>query len=148
MTERNKRLVREFIDAANGKDWERCGAMLAPGFVRHSSTHGQADIDTRERLLKYLRAESETFPDGRETINFLVAEEDKVVVHSRCQGTQQGPMGSLPPSGRILSADLISIYRLADGRIAEVWTEWDSLTGLIQLGHLEPVGLWKPDDRG
>ena len=36
------------------------------------------------------------------------------------------------------SADFISIYRVADGRIAEAWVEWDCLNGLIQLGHIKP----------
>jgi predicted ester cyclase len=67
-----------------------------------------------------------------------VAEGDKVTVHSHYRATQQGPMGPLPATGRVLTADFISIYRIADGRIAEAWAEWDSLNGLIQLGHLKP----------
>jgi len=31
---------------------------------------------------------------------------------------------------------IISIYRVADGRIAEAWVEWDCLNGLVQLGHI------------
>jgi ketosteroid isomerase-like protein len=47
-------------------------------------------------------------------------------------------MGGFPPSGKTLSADFISICRIADGRIAEASVEWDALNGLIQLGHLKP----------
>lgn len=47
-------------------------------------------------------------------------------------------MGPFPATGRVLSADFISIYRLAEGRIVEAWAEWDALAGLIQLGHLQP----------
>jgi predicted ester cyclase len=86
-------------------------------------------------------AEFKTFPDANESINFLVAEGDKVVVHSHCHATQQGPMGSIAPSGKMLSADFISIYRIADGRIVEAWVEWDALNGLIQLGHIKPPVL-------
>ena len=43
------------------------------------------------------------------------------MVHSHCHGTQRGPMGSLPPSGKALSSDFIGIYRVADTRIAEVF---------------------------
>jgi predicted ester cyclase len=32
----------------------------------------------------------------------------------------------------------IAIYRIADGRIAEAWAEWDNLSGLAQLGHIAP----------
>jgi len=47
-------------------------------------------------------------------------------------------MGSFEASGQVLTADLISIYRVANGRIAEAWVEWDALSALIQLGHLPP----------
>ena len=137
-TNRNKELVRAFVEAINRQDWQRFDELVAPDFIRHSSTYGQTQIRTRDQLRDYLANEYRTFPDAVELINFLVAEGDKVAVHSHCRATQSGPMGSLPPSGRILSADFISIYRVADDRIAEAWVEWDSLNGLIQLGHFAP----------
>jgi len=135
-TESNKRVVESLVEAINQQDWARFDELVAPGFVRHSSTFGQSQARTKESLRAYLMAEFETFPDGCESINFLVAEGDKVVVHSRFRGTQAGALGPLPPTGRVLSADLISVYRVVDGRIAEAWVEWDALSGLIQLGHL------------
>ena len=137
-TKANKQVVREFVDAVNSQDWRRFDELVAPDFVRHSSTFGQSQITNRDRLRDYLIAEFRTFPDARESVNFLVAEGDKVVVHSHCRATQQGPMGSLPATGRALSADFISIYRIADERIVEARSECDALNGLIQLGHLTP----------
>jgi steroid delta-isomerase-like uncharacterized protein len=137
-TEDNKRLVREFIESINRQDWEHLISLISPDFVRHSSTFGQREVNNRERLLAYVKAEFQTFPDATETINFLVAEGDKVAVHSRCRATQQGPMGPFPASGKVLSADFISVYRIAKGRIVEAWAEWDTLNGLIQLGHMKP----------
>ncbi|HZO85010.1 MAG TPA: ester cyclase [Verrucomicrobiae bacterium] len=138
ITTENKALVTSFIEAINRQDWPRFDELVASDFVRHSSTFGQSQIRTRDQLRDYLAAEYKTFPDACETINFLIAEGDKVAVHSHCYGTQRGPLGSFPPAGRTLSADFISIYRIADGRIAEAWVEWDCLNGLIQLGHLAP----------
>src|SRR2546427_7660968 len=126
-TEHNKALVRMFIEAINQQDWRRFEELVAPDSARHSSTFGQSQIRSRDQLRDYLAGEFKTFPDARETINFLVAEGDKVAVHSHCLGTQHGPMGSFPASGRILSADFISIYRVEDSRIAEAWVEWDCL---------------------
>jgi len=135
-TETNKALVRALIEVINQQDWPRFDELVAPDFVRHSSTFGQSQVCDRDQLRAYLAGEYRTFPDAHETINFLVAESDRVAVHSHCHGTQQGPLGSFPASGRTLSADFISSYRIADGRIAEAWVEWDCLNGLIQLGHL------------
>jgi steroid delta-isomerase-like uncharacterized protein len=140
MAEDNKNIVHAFIEAVNQRDWQRFDELVAPDFVRHSSTFGQAGICSRDQLRDYLIGEFKTFPDSRETVHFMVAEADKVAVHSHCDATQRGPLGSFPPSGKRLSADLISIYRIAGGRISEVWVEWDGLNGLIQLGHLRPPG--------
>jgi len=46
-----------------------------------------------------------------------------------------GSIGSYPPSGKVLSATCLAIYRLERGRIAEAWAEWDNRYGLQQLGH-------------
>lgn len=136
--EHNKAIVRAFVEAVNQTDWHRFDELLVPDFVRHSSTFGQPQIRSRDQLRDFLTSEAATFPDAHETIHFLVAEGDMVAVHSGFRGTQRGPMGPFPASGKPLSADFISIYRLVDGRIAEAWVEWDSLSGLIQLGHLAP----------
>jgi hypothetical protein len=32
----------------------------------------------------------------------------------------------------------IGILRIEDGKVAEIWVEWDNLYALAQLGHLEP----------
>ncbi len=68
----------------------------------------------------------------------MLVDGNKVAVRHRFTGTQFGYLDDLAPSGKRLTADYIAIYRIEDGRIAEVWAEWDNLSGLRQLGH------WKP----
>jgi steroid delta-isomerase-like uncharacterized protein len=142
--QQNKAVVTAFVEAVNQQDWRRFDELLAPDFRRHSSTFGLAHIRNRGELRSYLAREGSAFPDARETIHFMVAEEDMVAVHSGFRGTQSGPMGSYPASGRVLTADFISIYRVADGRIAEAWVEWDCLNGLVQLGHFKPPSTEAP----
>ncbi len=133
--ERNKSVVRAFVEAINAQDWGRVAELVVPGFTRHSQAGGLPGVRSRDDLLRFLRGELETFPDAREEIADLLAEGDRVAVRHSFRGTQTGPMGPHPPSGRVLSADYLAIYRLADGLIAEAWAEWDNLSGLAQLGH-------------
>ena len=56
------------------------------------------------------------------------------------RGTQHGRMGPYPPSGKLMTADYMAIYRVAGGLIVEAWAEWDNLSGLVQLGHYTPPG--------
>lgn len=140
----NKSVVRAFVSAGNDRDWRRFDELVAPNFTRHSSTSGQPAILSRDAFREFLAREARTFPDARESIHFLIAEGDMVAVHSGFSGTQSGALGPFPGSGRTLSADFISIYRLADDRIAEAWVEWDCLNGLIQLGHFVPPAVRQP----
>jgi steroid delta-isomerase-like uncharacterized protein len=131
----NKVLVRDFVDAVNRQDWPAVRRIVDPEFVRHSVAAGEPGVRCAEDLIAFLRTEFETFPDAVETLLDLVAEDDKVAARHRFRGTQLGPMGPHPPSGRVLSATYLAIYRIEGGRITEAWAEWDNLHGLRQLGH-------------
>jgi steroid delta-isomerase-like uncharacterized protein len=136
LTEGNKAIVSAFVEAVNAQDWERIDELVAPEFVRHSSA--APGVQSRDDLKRFLRAEYETFPDAHETLEDLLAEGDRVAARHRFQGTQKGPMGPYPPTGRTMEANYIAIYRVEQGQIVEAWVEWDNLTGLIQLGHYTP----------
>lgn len=136
MSERNKSLVRAFVDAINSQDWQRVLGLLASDFKRHSTAAGEPGVNSADELVAFLQAEFTTFPDAFETLLDLVEEGDKVAARHHFRGTQLGPMGNFPPSGKVLDATYLAIYRLEDQRIAEAWAEWDNLAGLKQLGHL------------
>jgi predicted ester cyclase len=135
MTERNKAVLRAFVAAVNS-DLDRLAELVTEDFVRHSTAAGLPEVRSRDDLLRFLRAERDTFPDARETIEDLIAEGDRVAARHRFTGTQLGPLGRLLPTGRRLTADYLAIYRLVDGLVVEAWVEWDNLAGLVQLGHL------------
>jgi steroid delta-isomerase-like uncharacterized protein len=136
VSDANKAIVCDFVDAVNRQDWHAVRRLLDPDFVRHSVAAGEPAVHSADDLIAFLRAEFETFPDATETLLDLVAEDDKVAARHRFRGTQAGPMGAHPPTGRVLAATYLAIYRIEGGRIAEAWVEWDNLHGLRQLGHV------------
>lgn len=132
---RNKEIILAFVKAINDQNWTKLDELVAPNFTRHSHAAGQPGIRSREELKSFLQQEYVTFPDAYECIEDLVAEGDRVAARHHFCGTQQGPMGLYPPTGKKMIADYIAIYRIEDGRIVESWAEWDNLSGLSQLGH-------------
>lgn len=136
-SDHHKALVQEFVDAINAQNWDKLDELVAASFVRHSYAAGEPGVSNRKELKEFLRRELETFPDASESIEDLVAEGDKVATRQRFQGTQQGWMGSYPPSGKKLIAEYIAIYRVKNSQIVEAWAEWDNLNGLKQLGHFD-----------
>jgi len=139
MSAANKSLVRTFVEAINAQDWTRVLAVVAPDFRRHSTAAGDPGVRSAQDLVTFLQAEFITFPDAFETVMDLVAEGDKVAARHQFRGTQLGPMGPFPPTGKVLNATYLAIYRIENHRIAEAWAEWDNLAGLEQLGHADAV---------
>jgi predicted ester cyclase len=68
-------------------------------------------------------------------VRFLVGEGDLVAARLNFRGTQTGASGPYPPSGRLLDADFLAVFRVEAGRITETWVEFDNLNALVQLGH-------------
>ena len=131
-----KQTIQAFVDAINGQDWARLDALVAPDFVRYSIAAGEPAVRSRADLVGFLRREYQAFPDAQEAILDIFAEGEKVAVRHHFRGTQHGAMGSYLPTGKIMNAEYITIYRVRNGQILEAWAEWDNLAGLKQLGHL------------
>jgi predicted ester cyclase len=73
------------------------------------------------------------FPDLRYAFDQFIVQDDHVVERYTATGTQRGPLGDLPPSGRAATWTGINIFRIACGRIAEVWSEVDAVSRRRQL---------------
>lgn len=131
-----KKIVTAFIEATNNRDWEKFDSLVADDFIRHSSLEAKK-IDSKEKLLAFHKAELLSFPDIYETILFLAEEGDMVAARLRFEGTQMGKLGPFPASGKQLNADFNCFFRVVDGKIKESWVAYDSLDGLIQLGHYQ-----------
>ncbi len=76
-----------------------------------------------------------TFPDYHEELIALVAEGNRMAVHLRISGTQLGPWGPVPPTGRRLAFEEMLLLDFApDGRVAHQRGIVDNLAGLRQAG--------------
>ena len=138
MSEANKSLVRSFSAAGNENDLEAFDNLLAHDFVRHCQATPEISVASRKEFKQFYRDTALTFPDQRMTLDALVAEGDRVAFWGTFSGTQVGPMGPFPPTGRRLESDIGGMFRIEDGKIAELWVTWDNLSGLVQLGLFPP----------
>lgn len=132
--QKNKQIVERFVDLINKQEFERLAEVVHPNFVRTSCAAGEPSVQSRADLIHFLEREFETFPDAEEALLDLVSEGEKVAARHRFRGTHLGPLGSHPPTERVMEAHYIAIYRVRGGQIVEAWAEWDNLFGLRQLG--------------
>ena len=77
--------------------------------------------------------------DGHWEIEDIFSAGDKVTVRWTGSGTHVGEVNGIPPTGKKIAVDAISVHRIADGKIAETWEVWDTLGFLQQLGVV-PAG--------
>jgi len=80
------------------------------------------------------------FPDLHLTIEDLIAEGNEVVLRWTGTGTQQGAFAGNPPTGKQVTSTGIDIFRIANGKVVEHWSNSDDLGVLQQLGVVLPPG--------
>jgi steroid delta-isomerase-like uncharacterized protein len=96
---------------------------------------GMPPIDA-EGHRQYSEVMLTAFPDLVRTVEDLVAEGDRVVARWTARGTHTGDFQWIPPSGNFATSSGITIFRIADGRIVEEWSESDMLGLLQQVGAI------------
>ena len=136
MIEQNKALVRRFGDAMNARRWDLLDEIVAPDFVRHCQATPGVDVRSLQAFKAFVRDDTATFPDSVQTLRHIVADGDFVAVWLTYEGTQRGPMGPFPPSGKRMQLDVGAVLRVEGGKLAEMWVTWDNMAALAQLGHL------------
>ena len=134
--EENKAIVRRFVEAGNARDYGGLEAVVAPDFIRHCPSTPDVVVRSRADFRRFLETDAETFPDNRVRLDTLVAEGDHVAFWATYTGTQEGPMGRFPASGKRVSAEFAGVFRIEDGRVAEARLVWDNVSLLKQLGHM------------
>ena len=140
MSAANKELSRRFTELFSTGDEALAEEVLSPDIVFHG-TRGDGEVRGIEGMKAFLSGYRRAFPDARSTVEDQVAEADKVVTRWRARGTHRGELGPSSPTGREFEMDVVTIERIAGGKIAEVWVARDELGLLRQLGVLpEPAG--------
>ena len=73
------------------------------------------------------------FPDVKHRIEDLVIEGDRVVTRWRGIGHHRGSYDGIAPTGRQIDYTGITIFRIAEGRIAEAWVNAEMAELLASL---------------
>ena len=142
-TEENKALVRRYVEEVwNDLKLDVVDELFAADYTIHQ---GMQSMPTSHEALKQGIATIRTaFPDLHMAIDNLICEGDKVGAHWASHGTQRGELRlpgvpqSIPPSERDVTFGEAAIFRISNGKLAEVWYASDRLTMMRQLGLPTP----------
>jgi predicted ester cyclase len=142
--EENKAIVRRWFEAQSSANYDLAtlDELTAPDFVYHNP--GMPEVHTHEeRKQKIIVEFTAVFPDIKYDVKDIIAEGDKVVLRYSMSGTQKGEFMGIAPTNRRVEGTSLCMVRLADGKVAEMWVENNSLVMLLQLGVLPlPAGYF------
>ena len=139
----NKALVRRFMQAYNERKMEIFEELVAEDYIDHVF-----EQTGRDALKSLFTMAFEGFPDWYEAIEDIIAEDDRVWVRVKATGTQTGDWNllgaELAATGKSVVLNMVFIWRIADGQLAEGWEVDDNLDFLRALGVVEYTELGKP----
>jgi steroid delta-isomerase-like uncharacterized protein len=132
MSVENEALVRRFFEEfCNGRRTEVADEIVAGDYVSHGPQAPPAEgpEGVKARVSVY-----QDSLDGHWDVQEVFSAGDRVVARWSGSGTHEGELMGVAPTGRPIDVDAISVFRIADGKIAEEWTVWDALGLLQQVG--------------
>jgi steroid delta-isomerase-like uncharacterized protein len=133
-----QRWVEEVLNTRDVSEQSPAYQLVAADFVGHFP--GQPPIEGLEAYRQFGSLYFSAFPDLQITPEDLIAEGDKVTMRYGWRGTHKGELMGIPPTGKQVSTSGISILRVANGKIAEQWDNFDNLGMLQQLGVIPAMG--------
>jgi predicted ester cyclase len=120
-TAENKGFVRDYLEALSGQ-------------VKTRELQDEYIADSDEELKEHIVFFEASFPRYSVPIDDMIAEGDMVTAHVRFEGTHDGELLGIAPTGKEVSVPFIITYRLAGGKIAQHWMSFDRMALMEQIG--------------
>ena len=138
MSEANKALAKRWFEEVwNKHRREAIAEMLAPDAPIYEGDQVSTGPDG---FYPFFDRMSAAFSEMRITPLDAIAEGDLVCLRLRCGMHHTGDGLGMPATNKRLEVTGISIVRVANGKIAAGWQNWDML-GLMQQISGEPVAV-------
>ena len=128
----NIEIVRLFELAFRGGDQRTIDRYCAPGLVDHNAppNHDPTLAGFKEKVAEMLSM----FPDLEEDLQDITGSGDTVATRWTLKGSLQQDFMGIPAGGQKIRVEGMNFYRLSDGLITDVWTQFDAAGMMQQLG--------------
>ena len=131
--EDHKALIRRFYEEVwNKGNLDAADTIFADDYVRHDLRPGNPlpGPAGQKKIAADFRA---AFPDLHMTIDVIVAEGAMIAARWTTEGTNTGQWGNIPPTGKRAKFSGVNIFRIANGKVVEIWNHRDDLGVMQQL---------------
>ncbi|MDJ1430601.1 ester cyclase [Halostagnicola sp. A-GB9-2] len=112
--------------------------IFAETFVLHDPSTDERQQGPQE-YREYVETYREAFPDVAYEVEAVIGEGEMVALRYTAQGTHEGSFMGIEPTDERVSVSGMEMYRVEDGKIAEMWTNYDALGLLQEVGAVPPL---------
>jgi len=129
-------LIAALLEAWNAHDADRVAAFHAPDYRGNDVSQAAPQCGPegiRQAVNRYLQA----FPDLHFTPKSTIIQGDQVALVWTAQGTHQGKLMNIPPTGRRITVQGTSLFTLQQGKVWRALYIWD-VAGLLRALGLLP----------
>lgn len=126
-----------FFEACEtGKGWESCKDYCRADATFSAQTSALAEIENLEGYCDWMRDLFTPVPDGHYELKFFGIDENRRTVTAVAvfHGTQSGPGGPVPATGKSIAADYAYCMVFDGDRIGHMTKIWNDTISLQQLG--------------
>jgi steroid delta-isomerase-like uncharacterized protein len=134
VSDENKNIARRLMEEGWNMGQEQVVDQLMSPQCRFHDPVFPSLTSGAENYRQHIRTCKNAFPDLRFTIADEIAERNEVVLHWKGQGTHRGNFLGIPATNKSASVEGTSIHRIEEGKIVELWSDWNVLSLLEQLG--------------
>jgi steroid delta-isomerase-like uncharacterized protein len=130
----NKQIVQRFMDECWNQGNLNAVLELVADNCRHHDPVFPSLTSGAENIKNHIQTCRNGFPDLMFTNDDTIAERDEVVHHWTATGTHKGQFLGMPATNKKATVTGTSIFRIEGSRIAEVWSNWNLMSMMEQLG--------------
>lgn len=129
--------AKHFFEACEtGKGWDECSEYCHSDATFSAQTTALAEITSLEAYCEWMKNLFTPVPDGHYDLKFFAEDEPRnsVAAFAVFHGTQTGPGGPVPPTGKKVAAEYVYHMEFERGHIKHMTKIWNDTISLQQLG--------------
>jgi steroid delta-isomerase-like uncharacterized protein len=128
----NTEIIRRFEHAFRAADQATIDELSDQGLVDHNPAPGHEPTlaGFKHKVAEFKAA----FPDLVEDLQDITASGDTVATRWVLTGSLQQDLMGIAASGQAVRVEGMNFYRLKGGRVTDIWTQFDGVALMQQLG--------------
>jgi len=127
-------IITRFEHAFRAADQATIDELCDPGLVDHNPAPGHEP--TLAGFKQKVTGFKAIFPDLEEDMQDIIASGDTAATRWVVTGSLQQEFMGIPASGQTVRVEGMNFYRLKDGRVTDIWTQFDGAALMQQLGAI------------